>query len=294
VSSGPSPRKPGTEEPWNPGTLEPLIALIERRVDVRFALTAQAFAESVVERLRSIGTAGAVVERAGALNLDDLYLATACGLGDEAAWRECRERYFRFLREFAGRFLHASAAGDVCDQVIADLWQRRRLARYDGRSTLRTWLGAVLAHAAINAGKVERRTTSLDAASEDPGRRLDAARHLPGVPAIESRSFEDLEAERVFGDLVRRALGELEPDEKLLLLLYYEQGLTLEQMEPVLHLSKATLSRRLQAVRARLRALMETHAERTLGSGIAALRERLDFSRLDVDLTALLGPGERP
>jgi hypothetical protein len=53
--------------------------------------------------------------------------------------------------------------------VIADLWQRGKIARYEGRSTLRTWLGTVVANAAVNASR-SRRTVGLheDAAADGP------------------------------------------------------------------------------------------------------------------------------
>ena len=60
-------------------------------------------------------------------------------------------------------------------------------------------------------------------------------------------------ADRRVCDARQRALAELEPDQKLLLLLYYEQGLTLDEMVGVLGASKATLSRRLDRLRRSLR-----------------------------------------
>lgn len=208
--------------------------------------------------------------------MTDLELAQACCRGDDEAWREFRERYFNFIRDFARRFLHDRAAVDVADQVIADLWQRARLAQYDGRSTLKTWLGAVVAHAAINAGKVERRTTTLSP------RKGEAA-------SVNSNAAEDVESGRAFAALVDRAIGDLPPNDKLLLLLYYEQGLTLDQMTNVLGGSKATLSRRLTALRSALRDAIDANARRELRVDAAALRERLDFARLEFDLAAALG-----
>ena len=187
-----------------------------------------------------------------------------------------RERYFGYIRDFARRFVHEQAAADVADQVIADLWQRGRLAQYDGRSTLRTWLGAVVAHAAINAGKRERRMTTLD-----PGTMEARSRTVGGA--------EDEATHRLFATLVTRAVEELEPDAKVLLLLYYEQGLTLDEMVSVLGTSKATLSRRLDRLRRGLRAAIEASALQELRVDSATLRDQFDFARLKFDLEAALG-----
>ena len=101
----------------------------------------------------------------------------------------------------------------------------------------------------------------------------------------------DEESGRAFALLVERAIGELAPDSKLLLLLYYEQGLTLDEMVKVVGGSKATLSRRLSALRGALRDAIDANARKELRIDAEALRERLDFARLEFDLAAALGGG---
>lgn len=258
-----------------------VLAAVDRAVRLRFSLSTAAFAELLLERFSRGPAEPDPGGRASRLCLNDLYLAVACSHGDDEAWREFRERYFEYIRAFTKRFVHGRAAADVADDVIADLWQRGRLAQFDGRSTLRTWLGAVAAHAAINAGKVERRVAALE-----PEAMAQASRGAPSVDTIEDR-----EAHRVFAGLVGHALAELGPEEKLLLLLYYEQKLTLDQMEGVLGASKATLSRRLDRLRQALRHSIETAARRDLRVSAEALRERLDYARLELDLATALGGG---
>lgn len=258
-----------------------VVALVQRTVQCRFALDAPAFAAVIQDRARTRAPHRAAAEYAATLWLDDLYLATSCAGGHEDAWRECRDRYFEFIRDFARRFLHDAAASDLADTLIANLWSRDRLAMYDGRSSLRTWLGAMVAHAGINAGRSGRRTVSLH---EELRIRASAG------PNVRESAGEREESEQSFAGLVRQALGALAAEEKLLLLLYYQEELTLDQMSEVLGASKATLSRRLTRLRADLRARIEQLAERDLGVHIDTLRDRLDFSRLDLDLSSLLRP----
>lgn len=253
-----------------------VLAIVRTSVRQRFTLDLPAMASRIVSRASRLTPRPDPADYARRLSLDDLYLATACAEGDEQAWAEVRARYFSYIREFAHRFLHDRAAVDVADQVIADLWQRQRLAQYDGRSSLKTWLGAVVAHAAINAGKIERRRAPLDAASLAPRLRVAGA--------------EDAETRQLFTGLVRSAIAALDSESRLLLLFYYEQALTLDEMQRLLGSSKATLSRRLDAVRRAVRASIETRAC-ALGIDADHLRERLDFSRLEFDLaSALKGP----
>lgn len=260
-----------------------MLDLVAEQVRVRFALEAASFADRLLNMARATGTGPdrPLREYVRRLSLDDLYLATACSLGDEKAWEELTRRHLGFIRDFARRFLGEPGATDVADQVVADLWQRSKIGRYEGRSTLRTWLGAVVAHAALNAGKASRRTTSLDD-DERLGER--ATEPLSAEPGAN-------EARSLLARLVAEAIDGLPESEKLLLRLYYEQELTLDQMAVALRASKAALSRRLARTRSGLRAAIELLARREAGASADALRAGIDLGRLELDLSALVGRG---
>src|SRR5205823_14313199 len=130
-------------------------------------------------------------------------------------------------------------------QVLGATGTRSTTGRYDGRSPLGTWLGTLVAHAAISAGRSRRSSVPLESPA---GEDVAAAAHPAAIvdPA-------GVESARVLAAIVERCLEALPAEEKLLLQLYYEQDLTLDAMEPVTRLSRATLSRRLAGIRARLR-----------------------------------------
>jgi RNA polymerase sigma-70 factor len=212
------------------------------------------------------------------LVLDDLYLALACADGDEDAWREFERTHFAFIRDFAARFLHGAEAEDLAAAVIADLWQRGKIAQFQGRSTLRTWLGAVVTRMALNA----RASTRLRLAVTAP----DLATVDPATP-VPTPGDRDA---RTLGRLVQGAIARLDPEEKLLLLLHFEQGLSLDAMVPLMSASKATLSRRIAAIRDRLRASVEALAAAEGGLRSAeALRHAVGQAHAEFDLAALLG-----
>jgi DNA-binding transcriptional regulator LsrR (DeoR family) len=79
----------------------------------------------------------------------------------------------------------------------------------------------------------------------------------------------------------------------LLLQLYYEQQLTLEEMSRAIGVSSAVLSRRLKATREELRAAIEARARERTGISADALREGIDLAQLEVDLGALLNENRR-
>jgi len=255
-------------------------ALVAAQVRVRFALDAVTFGDRLVELARSLSPDRTTEDQVRRLSLDDLYLAMACARGEEQAWEECLSRHGGFLRDFARHFLREPAASDVADQVIGDLWERGKMARYEGRSTLRTWLGAIVAHASLNALKTDRRSPPLHGAEQGRGPQ--------GYTGSESEAFAGRDRS-LLEDLVKQALEGLAPEGKLLLLLYYEQDLTLDEMGVTLHASKATLSRRLKRARDVLRASIDALARGRAGASVESLRAGIDLQHLELDLGVLLG-----
>lgn len=257
--------------------------LVMARVRPRFALSVQSFVSRVIQ-LAQAACAGAderLHEQVLRLSLDDLYLATACVSGEDAAWRELSTTHFGFMREFARRFVPAHSARDVADEVIADLWARERLRQYGGRSTLRTWLGTVVAHAALNSRHAMGQFVSLEAV---PAR--DAREGLAQPQRFEPESEESA---ALLKELVGEAVSRLSADDRLLLRLYYEQEMTLDELGVLLRASAPAISRRLKRAREELRAVIEAQARRRAGESADALRSGLDLGRIELDLGKLLG-----
>src|SRR5687767_11209154 len=186
-----------------------LLEVITGSLDLRFDFPAERLAARIRQLAADAGMSAA--DYAARAHLDDLYLASACAADEAAAWTECETRHFPFLRSFAQRMLPDIAARDLAAQVIADLWEKRKIDRYSGRSSLRTWLGAVVAHAAHNA----RRSLA-------PAPPVAAAAAAMRVLTADEESPEARETQRVLGQLLSSAVLQLPADEKLLLRLYYE------------------------------------------------------------------------
>jgi RNA polymerase sigma-70 factor, ECF subfamily len=278
VSSGPVIDGLASESP-----ARELDELIMARVHPRFAVSVQAFVARVLQLAQAVctGTDQRVQEQALRLSLDDLYLATACISGEEAAWRELSTAHFGFMREFARRFVPAQAARDVADEVFAELWSRERLRQYGGRSTLRTWLGTVVAHAALNSRQAMGHFVSLDT---EPAR--DARERSAPQARFEAESEQ---AAALLKEMVSDAVNRLGADDRLLLQLYYEQEMTLDELGVLLRASAPAISRRLKRAREALRAFIEAQARRRTGESADALRAGLDLGRIELDLGKLLG-----
>lgn len=214
------------------------------------------------------------------LQLDELYLAQACGRGEEVAWEEFARAHFAFIEEFARRSMPGSAeAEDLAQQIVADLWQHGKIRTYEGLSTLRTWLGTVIAHAAVNAIKSAKPIASIQ---NDTPHELE--KHHTVTPD------EDASSRKLVVEAVKRTIEGLAPKYKLLLLLYYEQGLTLREMAAVYHVTEASVSRQLKALRERIRQSVQAKIKREFGLSFPAAQELMAHlpADLDFDLKSVL------
>ena len=105
----------------------------------------------------------------------DLALACACAEGSDAAWDHFVREYRPVLYRSADAIDPSGGARELADSIYADLFglkerdgERRSLFRYfHGRSSLATWLRAVLAQRQVDRVRATRRLTPLDAVDDD-------------------------------------------------------------------------------------------------------------------------------
>src|SRR5207247_5507441 len=118
------------------------------------------------------------------LHAQDLVLACACAEGSESAWNEFVAEYRNYLRAAAAAILRRPAADpaaiELADSLFADLYGLsggkpggRSLFRYfHGRSSLKTWLRAVLSQRSLDSLAPCKNFNSMVAA-EDGGESRD-------------------------------------------------------------------------------------------------------------------------
>src|SRR5262249_43702952 len=110
----------------------------------------------------------------GTLHAGDLALACACAEGSETAWNEFVAEYRGYLRTPPAAILRRPpsdpVASELADSLFADLYGLsegkaggRSLFRYfHGRSSLKTWLRAVLAQRHVDSIRAGKKFDSLD------------------------------------------------------------------------------------------------------------------------------------
>ena len=110
------------------------------------------------------------------LHLEDLAIARACIAGDERAWEHFVREHRPVLYRAADALRPGGGARDIADSLYADLFglqerdgRRRSLLDYfHGRSSLATWLRAVLAQRVVDAARADRRIDQLPDEEDKP------------------------------------------------------------------------------------------------------------------------------
>src|SRR6266567_3997397 len=230
----------------------------------RWAVPRERFAAALERSAKKALKPGAVTPQKleqylRALHLEDLALATACAEGGEAAWEHFFTTYRAYLRTAAAAILRCSAgsaeACDLADSLFSELYglaggkgADRSLFRYfHGRSSLKTWLRAVLAQRHIDSIRAGRRFEELG--EDESGDE----RPAPLGPPIQ---FVDPHRERyvaLFTRALQAALDRLEPQEKERLRLYYAEEKTLAEIGRLLGEHESSVSRHMDRARHDLR-----------------------------------------
>jgi RNA polymerase sigma-70 factor len=256
---------------------------------------AQAAAQSVA-RADPEATASSLPKLLGSLHARDLALAAACRLGMEAAWDEFIAVYRAVLYDAARAIARDESRGrELADSLYGDLYglelragQRRSLLEYyDGRSSLSTWLHAVLARRFIDLYRRERRLTSLE---EHPSAPLTEGAAAADPPDPDRARY--LELLRGALDVALRALKACD---RLRLSYYYLEGLTLKQIGQLMDEHESSVSRRLNRTRKALRRQVERalRREQRLSDEQIALCYDYATQEFPFDLTQALSGTER-
>jgi RNA polymerase sigma-70 factor, ECF subfamily len=223
------------------------------------------------------------------LHLADLALACACETGHEGAWEHFVREHRPALYRAADAIDPSGGSRDLADALYGELFglieregERRSLFKYfHGRSSLSTWLRAVLAQRHVDRVRSARRFEPLPAE--------DGPHPLTQLEPDQARATG-------YTQLMRRAVtaavARLAPKDKLRLAYYYAQDLTLAQIGRTLGEHEATVSRNLARARREIRAGVERQLRDDEHMSAARIEECFAAVVDDVgslDVTDLLG-----
>lgn len=251
-------------------------------------------------------TSQAVDDFIDKLQADDLCLIVACEHGDQKAWSDLVERFSATVRS-AARSASSNEAGaeDLAQSIWAELYGLRvnaqgkpagKLAYYSGRGSLAGWLRAVVAQLAIDQHRKQSRLVQTEEDSDfdriiQQGSEQEHWSGHNGVIDPEVAVSSKLSGAQM-QQALSAAINQLPAEDRLLVKLYYFDGLKLHEAGALLGVHEATASRRLTRIYADLRRHVE---ERLVSEGWTIPETKRAFSEvalhLETDIEPLLTEG---
>jgi len=162
--------------------------------------------------------------------------------GDQLAMRTLFARHrvalYRFVLRMVG---DATLAEDILSDVFLDVW--RQASRFEARSTVSTWLLAIARFKAFSALR-RRREVELD---------------CEAVSAIADPADdpEVVMQKKSTGELLRRSLASLPPEQGAVIDLVYYHGKTVAEVADIVGANEATVKTRMFYARRKLAELVK-------------------------------------
>ncbi len=198
-------------------------------------------------------------------------LVAALRAGDEAAFRSLLHEYGPSLLRVARTYVSTWA---VAEEVVQETWLGviAGIDRFEGRSSLKTWIYRILTNRAKTRGQREARTvpfSALDGPDTD-GSTVDADRfHRDGADAGHWSSapsrWSDLPEGRLLGKetlaTVQAAIEQLPETQRAVITLRDVDGWSSAEVRNVLGVSESNQRVLLHRARAKVRRTLETYLE---------------------------------
>jgi RNA polymerase sigma-70 factor (ECF subfamily) len=194
---------------------------------------------------------------------DDAELVERLRTGDEAAFRVLVTRYQGQLLRLAASLVPSRA---VAEEVVQDTWLGvvRGIERFEGRSSVKTWLFRILVNQAHRAGAREHRSVPVDLGHEPavpPGRF-----GRDGTWASPPEAWTDAVDERLSAGALARRIGPLlsalPEAQRQVFLLRDVEGLTAPEVSDALGVSDGNQRVLLHRARSRMRGMLEAEMGR--------------------------------
>ncbi len=205
----------------------------------------------------------------------DLAIVERLRAGDETAFMMLVERHQAAMLRIARMYVSSRA---VAEEVVQEAWLGivKGLDRFEGRSSLRTWMYRIVANIAKTRGRAEGRSIPFSSlagddeaeAGVDPSWFQDASGRYPGEWATPPVSWSAVPEDRLLGmetlGRIGRAIDSLPPMQAEVIRLRDVLGWSSEEVRNALDLSET--NQRVLLHRARSRVRRELHDYLTSGT----------------------------
>jgi RNA polymerase sigma-70 factor (ECF subfamily) len=194
---------------------------------------------------------------------NDHALLTALRGGDERVFSDLVERWSGLMLRLALAHVESRA---IAEEVVQDAWLTvlRSLHRFEGRSTLRTWVLGIVVNLARSRSRAERRATLASSESiVDPARFLAADHprwpHHWAVEPVPWRTPEDNLLADETRNVILEAVEALPAPQREVLVLRDLEGLTGGEVCNILSLTDTHQRVLLHRARSRVRNALERY-----------------------------------
>ena len=201
------------------------------------------------------------------LSPEDALLVEGLRAGDEAAFAAVMRMYGRGMLRVAEMYVSSRA---VAEDVVQEAWVGvlRGIGRFEGRSSLKTWLYRIVANTAKTLGVRESRSVPFsslgddgDEGTVDADRFLGSGDRFPGHWAVPPQVWAPegrLLADETLG-VVERAIDKLPPAQRAVITMRDVQGFTSEEVCNALDLTETNQRVLLHRARAKVRRALEEY-----------------------------------
>jgi RNA polymerase sigma-70 factor (ECF subfamily) len=195
------------------------------------------------------------------LSPDDARLVEGLRAGDEAAFAALMREYGASMLRVAQMYVSSRA---VAEEVVQEAWLGvlKGIGRFEGRSSLKTWLFRIVANTAKTRGVREARSVPFSSlgddqeAAVDPDRFLGPGERFPGHWAVPPEG-QVLAAEAM--EVIAREIERLPPSQRAVITLRDVHGLTAEEVRNALDLTETNQRVLLHRARSKVRSALEEY-----------------------------------
>jgi RNA polymerase sigma-70 factor, ECF subfamily len=193
--------------------------------------------------------------------------------GDDGEFDKLVKRHHNALIRMAMGYV---ADREVAEEVVQDTWMAviEGLDRFEGRSSLRTWIFGIMIHKAKDRGVREKRHTTFsdfETFDDDREEPVDPSRFHPsgewaGHWAVPPQPWDEQTPEKLLAsqqavNAMHRAIDALPSTLKAVLILRDVEGVEAKQVCEILKITETNLYVRLHRARERVRQAVETYLE---------------------------------
>jgi RNA polymerase sigma-70 factor (ECF subfamily) len=209
---------------------------------------------------------------------NDFELVQRLLAGDEDAFMWLVNAYHASMVRLALMYVPSRA---VAEEVVQETWLAvlEGLPRFEGRSSLKTWIFRILMNRALSRGPRERRTVPFSAmfdpsreggeAAVDPDRFAEAGARWPGHWTSPPRSWANVPEERLLGretlQQVRQAIETLPPSQREVITLRDVDGWSSAEVCNVLGITETNQRVLLHRARSKVRRALERYLDESDG-----------------------------